>query len=278
MSVAAGNAGDACTSRPRSFLRCAVAASRPVADGIFELVAEWPGAAPLPGQFFLIRPVRSGVFLGRPISVFAYDDGAVSFLVARRGLGTSELEDLRVGETVEMTGPLGNAWPVPTADTADADPMTEKVAGSLRPDRPLALVGGGIGLAPLAFLARSLPAGTFDLFAGFRSRSYGLSGLEPRTLVLATEDGCEGCRGRVPDYLDPCAYGAVFACGPDAMIRAVVAKCAAVGIPCAVSLERRMACGVGACLGCTVATTSGNRRCCADGPIFDADEVIFDER
>ena len=272
----AAEAATSCSARPRDFLRTRVTANRRVADGIFELVLEWRGTVPLPGQFFLVRPVRSGVLLGRPISVFAFENGAVSLLVARRGPGTAELEDLRVGEEAELTGPLGNVWPAPGVGDA-ADPMTKKVAGSQRPGFPLALIGGGIGLAPLAFLARSLPPASYDLFAGFRSRSYGLSGLEPRTLVLATEDGCEGCRGRVPDYLDPCAYSAVFACGPDPMIRAVAAACAAAGTPCFVSLERRMACGVGACLGCTVATASGNRRCCADGPDFDAAEVLFDE-
>ena len=278
MSKAVQAVATPCADRPpRDFLNCRVYANRPASDGIFELVVEWKGAAPRPGQFFLVRPVRSGVFLGRPISVFGFGDASVSLLIARRGQGTVEMENLRVGETVEMTGPLGNVWPAPGVGDPD-DPLTVAAGVALSAERPLALVGGGIGLAPLAFLARRLPAASYDLFAGFRFRSYGLSGLEPRTLILATEDGCEGCRGRVPDYLDPCAYGAVFACGPDAMLRAVVSKCAATGTPCVVSMERRMACGVGACLGCTVATRSGNRRCCADGPIFDANEVIFDEQ
>jgi len=270
------SADSTCASRKKSFRVCSVTANKSVADGIFELVVEWDGDAPLPGQFFLIKPARSGVFLGRPISVFAFENGAVSLLTARRGEGTKELENLRVGDAVEMTGPLGNVWPMEGIG-AYSDPMTQRVIGSLGHGKPLALVGGGIGLAPLAFLARSLPAGTFDLYAGFRSRSYGLAGLEPRTLVLATEDGCEGCRGRVPDYLNACDYGAVFACGPTPMLRAVVDACKAAEVTCVVSMERRMACGVGACLGCTIPTVNGNRRCCVDGPIFDANEVIFDE-
>jgi NAD(P)H-flavin reductase len=94
--------------------------------------------------------------------------------------------------------------------------------------------------------------------------------------VVATEDGCEGCTGRIPDYLEGADYSAVYACGPEAMLRAVAKSCENAGTPCWLSLERRMACGVGACLGCTVATKAGNRRCCADGPIFSSQEVIFD--
>jgi len=274
--VSAAEAGAVCASRKKSFRICAVAANRAVADGIFELVVSWEGDAPLPGQFFLVKPVRSSVFLGRPISVFAFGNGGVSLMTARRGTGTKELEDLRVGEEVEMTGPLGKVWPADGIASYD-DPLRGRISDALSCGKPLALVGGGIGLAPLVFLARGLPAGSYDLYAGFRSRSYGLEGLQPRTLVLATEDGCEGCRGRVPDYLNARDYGAVFACGPDPMLRAVVASCREAGVPCVVSMEKRMACGVGACLGCTVATVNGNRRCCVDGPIFDANEVLFDE-
>lgn len=154
--------------------------------------------------------------------------------------------------------------------------MKEKILSSLRTSgKPAALVGGGIGIAPLSFLASRLPAGSYDFFAGFRSRSFGLDGIASRRTVLATEDGCEGCRGRIPDLLEPSEYGAVFACGPEAMLRAVAAACAKARLPCALSLERRMACGVGACLGCAVATKGGVRRCCADGPVFDAEEVFY---
>ncbi|MDR3248072.1 MAG: dihydroorotate dehydrogenase, partial [Treponema sp.] len=74
------------------------------------------------------------------------------------------------------------------------------------------------------------------------------------------------------DYQD---YAAVFACGPTPMLKAVAEKSKAAGVPCFISMEARMACGAGACLGCTIATTGGNRRCCADGPIFPAEEVLF---
>jgi len=93
--------------------------------------------------------------------------------------------------------------------------------------------------------------------------------------LVATEDGSAGLKGSVVDFLEPEKHSAVCACGPEPMMRAVAKKCADAGVPCFVSLERRMACGVGACLGCAVETAKGNRRCCADGPVFRAEEVFF---
>jgi NAD(P)H-flavin reductase len=205
-------------------------------------------------------------------------DGAtrrVSFLVLQKGRGTAELGLLREGEEVALTGPLGNRW---------ADFFTLGSAAS----KPIALVGGGIGIAPLIALADELLPGSggitgnavehpsgFDFYAGFRSASFGLDKLPAGKLVIASEDGSEGHKGRVPDFVEYQNYAAVFACGPIPMLKAVAEKSNAAGVPCFISMETRMACGAGACLGCTITTTRGNRRCCADGPIFPAEEVIF---
>ena len=258
----------------RAFARARLLANEAVADGVYSLEFEWKGPVPECGQFFMIRPLRGSAFLGRPISVYAWKDeaegsrGSVGLLIAERGKGTKELRAMAVGEEAELSGPLGNCW-------LEAETDCGLVTGTS--DRPVALVGGGIGIAPLAFLARFLPARSYDLYAGFRSGSYGLEGLEARTTVIATEDGCEGCRGRIPDFLDPRPYALVLACGPIPMLKAIAEACARAGVSCRVSLEARMACGVGACLGCTIRTTGGNRRCCADGPIFNGAEVLFDE-
>jgi NAD(P)H-flavin reductase len=208
------------------------------------------------------------MLLGRPISVFGWDgpSALVRFLIARRGRGTGELAALGTGEKAELTGPLGNAW----ADMAAASEQ----AG---PRRPPALIGGGIGTAPLAAFGADLEPGSFDFYAGFRTGSFGPEGLQPRSLIIASEDGSAGLRGRIPDFLEPAKYSAVYACGPEPMLKAVAGACKKAGVPCFISVERRMACGAGACLGCTVRTTGGNRRCCADGPIFRAEELLFDE-
>jgi NAD(P)H-flavin reductase len=293
---------------PKQSVFCELIRNTPINNEIFRLDFIWPGtsqqvAAPKAGQFFMIKPKRSAVFLARPISVAMWqpavkdralirkrvknkkapyqkyltgkfmESDTVRFLIARRGKGTLELASMQPGEEAELIGPLGNAW---------TDFLPEK--------RPVALIGGGIGIAPLIALTGEVELNSperfgFDLYAGFRT---GIESLEgkfallasafsgTREIIIATEDGTDGFKGRIPDFLEPEKYAAVCACGPEPMLKAVVAKCKNV-VPCFVSMERRMACGVGACLGCTVKTVNGNRRCCADGPIFNADEVIFDE-
>jgi NAD(P)H-flavin reductase len=295
---------------PKQSAFCELINNIPINNEIFRLDFIWPGtshgiAAPKAGQFFMIRPKRSAVFLARPISVALWEPAAkdrtlirkkvrnkktpyqkyltgkfmesdtIRFLIARRGRGTLELDSMRPGEEAELIDPLGNAW---------TDFLPEKK------NEPVALIGGGIGLAPLVALIGELgPNGSvqccFDLYAGFRTGfksteekfaflGPAFSGTEK--IIIATEDGKDGLKGRIPDFLETEKYAAVCDCGPETMLKAVIAKCKNV-VPCFVSLERRMACGVGACMGCTVKTVNGNRRCCADGPIFNADEVIFDE-
>jgi NAD(P)H-flavin reductase len=261
----------------------------PLGRNLFRLDFAWEGPAPRGGQFFLIRPKRSGVFLGRPISacweptlnksaaqnrkkhgaVKCPANGTVQFFIAKRGRGTEELAAMRIGEEAELTGPLGNSW------DACLSPLQKK--------GPLALIGGGIGFAPLAAFVPELPEDTYDLYAGFKTLNakeyrslFGLF-LYPRQVCIATEDGSMGRKGLAPDFLDPANYSAVCACGPEPMLRAVAASCKKTGTPCFISMEQRMACGVGACLGCTVKTARGNRRCCADGPVFNAEELVFDE-
>jgi NAD(P)H-flavin reductase len=274
---------------------------------IVQLEFSWAGPPPRAGQFFMVKPKRSGVFLGRPLSaalwnpagadtpenrrrfrgktyadVEFFSTDTVRFLIAPRGRGTEELADMAFNDEAEMTGPLGNAW-------GDFLPAGGK---------NIALISGGIGIAPLLAFAPELAGMSrpFDFYAGFKTasldnlrfkqkpRSFSPASilangaaLDARKTLIATEDGREGQKGRIPDFLNPAGYAAVYVCGPEPMLKAVAASCAAAGVPCFISLERRMACGVGACLGCTVRTTKGNRRCCADGPIFPAEEVIFDE-
>jgi NAD(P)H-flavin reductase len=130
-----------------------------------------------------------------------------------------------------------------------------------------------VGIAPLAALAQELEARSFDFYAGFRDDPYGLGDIKARTLVVAAENGSGGLRGRIPDYFSPKGYAVVYACGPLPMLKALGLSCRAAGVPCYVGMEKHMACGVGACLGCTIETGTGNRRCCADGPVFNAEDL-----
>jgi NAD(P)H-flavin reductase len=250
-------------SPPKRCLVRPLLARAGVNAAVFRLDFEWPGPAPGAGQFFMLKALRGTAFLGRPISVYHWDGGILSFLVLQKGRGTKELGQLRVGEEAALTGPLGNRW----GDFVSPEPSA---AGG----RP-ALVGGGIGVAPLAALGDELGGG-FDVYAGFRSGGFGLESLREQadTLVSASEDGSLGHRGRIPDFVECRGRPWVAACGPLPMLRAVAGQCGAAGVPCYVSMEAAMACGVGACLGCTVSTVQGNRRCCADGPIFRAEEVF----
>jgi len=294
-------------------LSCELIKNDTINNEIFSLDFIYSGSAnvkivpPKAGQFFMIKPKRSGVFLGRPVSVAMWEPAikdqdyirrkaktkknpyyryltgkflesdTVRFMIARRGKGTQELTQMNIGEEAELVGPLGNAW---------TDFFPNYIG------KPVALVSGGIGIAPMFALLGEMeideetPRPQFDFYAGFKTgfktddEKHALLGpvyTGVRELILATENGKSGLKGRIPDFLEPEKYSAVFACGPEPMLKAVAVKCKAAGVPCYVSMEKRMACGVGACLGCTVKTGSGNRRCCADGPIFNADEVVFDD-
>lgn len=259
-------------STDKRCLDCKLEGRTVITDEMFRLDFAWAGPAPKAGQFFMVKPKRSAVFLGRPISVAWRKTNALSFLIACRGRGTRELFDMHIGEEAELTGPLGNTW--------------SGGAGGASVLKPLALIGGGIGLAPLAAFTAELPESSYDFYAGLKTafcnaeerRSLlGLAASSARNVVIATEDGSEGLKGRIPDFFDAAKYAAVYVCGPEPMLKAVAARCKTSGAPCFASVERRMACGVGACLGCTVATVDGHRRCCADGPIFPAEELGFDE-
>ena len=250
---------------------CELAANLHVNGEIFIMHFNWDGHAPRAGQFFMLRPLRSSVFLPRPISVFEYngEQKFLKFLIAKRGKGTEELSHLQAGEKVQLTGPLGNAW-------ADFLPESGKAA----------LVGGSVGVAPLAALMAEKPGYLFHFFAGFRqgfrekeeeNAVLGFA-VNAKKLVIAAEDGRNALGGRITDFLfEPENYDVLFACGPGAMLQAVKKKCEQKSVPCFLSLESRFACGVGACLGCTIRTVKGNRRCCADGPIFPAGDILFDE-
>jgi NAD(P)H-flavin reductase len=252
-------------------LVCGLVENTPVHDGVFSLEFAWNGPAPKAGQFFMVKPLRCFFFLARPLSVMEWKGASrtVKFLIARRGKGTEELSLMRAGEEALLTGPLGNAW-------ANFLPVEGKTA----------LIGGGVGIAPLAALVAEKPDYGFHFYAGFkcgfRDKQEGAAMLgaavNAERILIAAEDGNNAPKGFIIDFVDwDCEYAAIFACGPEPMLQAVKARSAKAGIPCFLSMEKRMACGLGACLGCTVLTVNGNRRCCADGPVFPVGELVIDE-
>jgi len=235
---------------------------------------------PLAGQFYIIKPERSSLFLGRPFSVFQYnnEDESLAFLVERRGRGTEELVSMGENEAAMLLGPLGNSF---AGEIEKRFPV-----GGAAKIKKIALVSGGSGIAPLLFFssqnAERNPAGRFeiDFYAGFRDKVSSPQFLRDAVpgagrVIFAFENGGNaGNRGLVTDFFSPEGYDAVLSCGPLPMLQKAAAMCAGRRVPCFVSIEKKMACGAGACLGCTVKTKTGNRRCCKDGPVFDA-EVLF---
>jgi dihydroorotate dehydrogenase electron transfer subunit len=209
---------------------------------------------PKPGQFYLLRAWEEAPLLGRPISVFGSSEGQVEFVFKVVGKGTEILAKLKVGDELQLEGPYGNGFP--------------EVEGRIL------LVGGGLGNAPLQGTARRLKAKgqRVDLRLGFAEDIYMKEAFES---AADQTDFVVG--GLVTDGLDLSDYDAVFTCGPHPMMEAVVKLAKAAGIPSYVSIEKRMACGIGACLVCTCKTKSGNKKTCKDGPVFEGEEVFYED-
>jgi NAD(P)H-flavin reductase len=265
---------------------CEVAANR--ASGgyrVFSLL-DREGPEPLPGQFYMLAAAqdwseRDGrPFLPRAVSVAESAPAArgtrLDFLVEAVGPGTDRFCRLEAGEEVWLTGPLGNGFSEPREVRPGA-------AGAI-------LVGGGIGVAPLAILRRRFAERAVPLrvLLGFRDREHagglelfcGSGGDLCPEVRLASEDGHAGHRGYVTDLLatilvgDDAESGVVYACGPPAMLEAVRVLCAEHGVACELAMESPMACGFGACFGCAVPKPEGGYiRLCVDGPVVRGDEI-----
>lgn len=239
-----------------------IISNRQVAQSIFEMkvpLEEKPQA----GQFCMLRSPDSRVLLPRAISVCDWRDGVLTFLYQVVGEGTRGLSRLTPGSLLGMTGPVGNGFP-------------RAFSGRV------ALVGGGIGIAPLLYLARCLREErvSCDAYLGFRDEPFYVDCFEPLAdkVSIATETGQAGAKGFVTGLLEPAGYEAVLCCGPTPMMRAVTSLCVEAGTPVYVSLENRMACGIGACLVCTCGGKDGTyRRVCKDGPVFRGEAVDFDD-
>lgn len=209
-----------------------------------------------PGQFYMLRGWNGlDPLLPRPISIANLDDGNITFLYEVRGTGTHIISTLSIGDKLSVLGPLGNGF-------------------ELNENKKIALVSGGIGIAPMLYLSKSLKKKP-DLFVGFRKDIYLIDEFLPNTenIYVATEEGTFGYKGYIVDIFEPQNYDLVISCGPIPMMKALVEKCKGI-VPVSISMESRMACGVGACLGCTVDTIRGMERVCKDGPVFIGEEVF----
>lgn len=265
---------------------CEVAENR--ASGTYRVFSllDRDGPEPLAGQFYMLAAAEGWdgaggrPFLPRAISVATVGPAAagvrLDFLVEGVGPGTDRLCALAPGERVWVTGPLGNGFAAPREVSPGA-------AGAV-------LVGGGIGVAPLALLRRRFSERAIPLrvLLGYRDRAHagghdlfcGSGGELCSEVRLASEDGHAGQRGYVTDLLatvlagDDAATAVVYACGPPAMLEAVRRSCEEAGAACELALESPMACGFGACFGCAVPRAGGGYlRLCVDGPVLRGERV-----
>jgi len=242
----------------------------------FTLHAPMIAATAEPGQFINMQ-VSQGYdpLLRRPFSINQiHADGTVQVIFKILGKGTNALAKLQRGQSVNIVGPLGSHF---------------------KTGKSMCLVGGGLGIAPLLFLAKSLlgkakndPALTLKIILAARNREE-LSCFTPGfealgvTLHLATDDGSLGHHGQAtalfPSVLDEAVDWQVCTCGPYPMMRAVAAICREHRWPCQVSLETMMACGISACLGCAIAASDNDSdgrkylHVCKDGPIFEEGDI-----
>lgn len=264
-----------------------------------------------PGQFIHLKiPRLEQSILRRPFSVFKADHEGLTLLYKPVGRGTAALASVREGEAVNLLGPLGNGFPPLSLVCAESDCRTgfpqgarvsEDARSPLRGKRALqddipcsatipVLVAGGYGNAALYLQAARLPVQGVAFFGGRTAQDilcvdeFKALGWDVR---VTTDDGSLGTQGLVTDALDPwlAEHSAksveLFACGPNAMLKAVGDRAIEKGITAWLSMDRNMACGVGACLTCVIKRKTADgwewARCCKDGPVFNANEILWEE-
>lgn len=248
-----------------------------IAEGIYRLSLHAPliAASSIPGQFVqtCVASEPSVQFLRMPFAVFDTDadKGSVDICYQVVGRGTEQLSQVVEGDCVSLVGPIGNGWNPPN-------------------DAKRALLAcGGVGTPALKMLADALAARgvAFDVVIGSTTKNRlacvpefeRSAALCSGCVHIATDDGSVGTKGFVNAVTDALLeehdYDYVAVCGPPLMEKSVVIPALEKGIFTEVSMEKLMACGIGACLGCVVETTDGLKRCCVDGPVFEGSEVIW---
>ncbi len=245
-----------------------VLGQKEIGPGIHDMVLHCPKAAEAarPGQFVLVYCEDGRRLLPRPLSLCETDkkEGTLRLVYRTAGGGTAQFAQKTAGDTLEVLGPLGNGF-------------------TLKKERAI-LVGGGIGIPPLLELAKQLD-GEKTVVLGYKDALFLTKDFkETAKVVTATEDGSAGVRGTVLDAIEQerVTGDVIYACGPMPMLQALARYAAGQGLEAQISLEERMACGIGACLGCVcdishrdLHTNVCKKRICKDGPVFDAKEVVF---
>ena len=252
---------------------CTVIRQKEIGDGIFSMwiQTENIGKEAKPGQFVSLYSKDGSKLLPRPISLCEIDREnsrlRLVYRVTGAKTGTEEFSRLKAGDTIPVIGPLGNGFPV------------EKAEG-----KRAFLMGGGIGVPPILELAKQMQCEKKQIVVGYRNAPTFLKEEFEAAgeLYISTEDGSVGTKGNVMDAIREQKLEAdiIYACGPTPMLRAIKQYAEENGIECYISLEERMACGIGACLACVCKSKEkdahsnvNNKRICKDGPVFLSTEV-----
>lgn len=236
-----------------------VTANKEIAPNVYDMYLEGEvGTFSRPGQF--VQMAIDGFYLRRPLSVCDWGEGFVRIIYKTVGLGTEKMSEIQAGEEIDILSPLGNGFDV-----------------SLAGEQPL-IIGGGVGIPPMYGLAKALvKAGKIPtVILGFNTSGEIFLQQEFEALgiqtMITTVDGTVGTKGFVTEAMKQCTYSYFYACGPEGMLKAV---CEASHTQGELSFEERMACGFGACMGCTCKTKYGYKRICKDGPVLSKEEVIW---
>lgn len=244
--------------------------NKKIAEDLYELKIQGDFKG-IPGQFYMLRCWDIEPILWRPVSIHYLDDNNIIFLYHVVGRGTKEISRLKTGDEIKILGPLGNGFYV-------KDIMRKNVA----------VITGGIGIAPMFYVAKSIRNEIerdkfhcneckLDLYAGFANATYCMEKFKPLmdNVYISTETGVEGRKGYITDIFKPENYDMVLCCGPEAMMKKVISMCMEKDVTVYVSMEKYMACGIGACLVCTCNTINGNKRVCTDGPVFLGTDLVI---
>ena len=238
--------------------------NRSLAPSVYEMILTGDASeCGRPGQFINIK--INGLFLRRPISVCDYSENAIKIIYKVVGKGTRTMADMQPGESLDVLTGLGNGYDI---TKAGKDPV---------------LIGGGVGIPPLYGLVKALKAKgekekieTVRVILGFNTaeeifykEEFEEAGAK---VLLATRDGSRGIRGLATDVLSDMEYSYFYACGPEAMFRAIEGVAKTSG---QYSFEERMGCGFGACMGCSCETKYGSKRICKDGPVLEREEILW---
>lgn len=248
--------------------RAIIVSQQCIGTDIYDMVLSFPKGAKeaRPGQFIAMYCEDGTKLLPRPISICGIDAEAGTLRVVYRiaGEGTRLFSQMKAGDSLEVMGPLGN--------------------GFTMKDKKAIIVGGGIGIPPMLELAKQLDCEK-TVVLGYRDELFLKEEFEAcANVAVATEDGSTGTKGTVIDAIKAAQVSGeiIYACGPMPMLKALAEYADAHGMEAQISLEERMACGIGACLGCICKTKEkdhhtnvNNTRICKDGPVFDAKEVVF---